>query len=133
MRFTMRFSASILVLFTLFIGGCSETKATVKGKLVENGKSMSFESNQAALQLTLVGPDGKLDTKHSYTAVVNADGSFEVVASGGELLLGKYQVAVQFRGGDPKYKAFAAPDSPLRRELKAGRNELIIDLAKPEG
>ena len=93
---------------------------------------MHLESNHATRLVTLVGPDGKLGINQAYTAVVNEDGSFEVVVSGGELVPGKYQVAVQFRGGDPKYKAFAAPDSPVRRELKGGRNELIIDLAKPQ-
>lgn len=130
----MRFPASalVLVLFTTLTAGCGQSKGTVTGMLVENGKSMSFESNQAAVQLTLVGPAGTLDNKHSYTAVVDEDGSFEVVASGGELPLGTYQVAVQLRGGDPKYKSLAAPDSPLRREIKAGKNELIVDLAKSQ-
>jgi hypothetical protein len=131
MVLSMRRSASLVALFALLIGGCGESMATVKGKVVEDGKPMRFESNQAAIQLTLVDQDGKLDNKHSYTAVVNDDGSFEVVASGGELVLGNYQVAVLLRGGDPKYKVLAPPDSPLRRELKSGKNEIIVDLAKP--
>jgi hypothetical protein len=30
-------------------------------------------------------------------------------------------------------KAFAAPGSPIRRELKPGPNDITIDVAKPDG
>ena len=130
----MKTVCSLLVLVVMIcLAGCGESKATVKGKIVENGQPKTFGANQAALQLTLIGPDGKPDDNKSFTAVVNEDGTFEVVASGGEIPIGKYQVAVQIMGatGQP-YKKLAPPDSPIRRELKSGANELTIDLAKPE-
>lgn len=135
MKHSMRFStcALALLLSLSFLSGCGKTTGELKGQIVEDGKPKSFESNEAALQLTMIGPDGKFDNNHSYTAVVNNDGSFEVVASGGELRPGTYQVALQFRGGNPTYKSLAAPESPIRREIKSGRNQFIIDLAKPQG
>jgi hypothetical protein len=134
MSVSMRYSAGILVLSTVLVCGCGgATTATVKGKLIENGQAMKFDMNQAAVQLTLVSPEGKLDDSHSYTAVVNQDGSFEVIASGGQLPLGKYQVGLQIRGdNNEKYKKYAAPESPLRREIKGGSNHLDLDLAKLE-
>ena len=121
---------SLLVALLAFVcSGCSESKARVKGKVVENAQPMSFGANQAALELTPIGASGEADPNKMYTAVVNADGSFEVVVSGGELPLGKYQVAFRAFGKlTEKYKSVP----PFQRELKAGLNELILDLAKPD-
>ncbi|MDB5307667.1 MAG: hypothetical protein JWO38_1869 [Gemmataceae bacterium] len=106
----------------------------VKGQLVENGQPKAFPAYQAFVQLTPVGAEGHLDVARSFTAVVNEDGSFEVIASGGELPAGMYQVAVQARGKlGVQLKAFAPPQSPVRREIKPGSNLLTIDLAKSEG
>lgn len=124
---------TILVLCVLLLSGCGKTTGELKGQVVEDGKPRTFGGNEAALQLTLIGPDGKFDNNHSYTAVIDKDGSFQVVASGGELTPGEYQVAIQFMGGNPKYKTFAAPESKVRREIKPGRNHFVIDLANPEG
>lgn len=124
----------VLLLSGLLLVGCGRTNiASVKGKVIENGQPRTFEANQAAVQLTLVAENGELDNIHAYTAVVEADGSFEVVASGGEVKVGKYQVAIIYRGNDPKYEALYAPGSQLRREIKGGPNEIMIDLAKPQG
>ena len=87
-----------------------------------------------ALEFIPLDADGKPAPGKSFTAVVNEGGTFEVVVSGGELPPGKYQVAVTATGElRAKYKAFAAPTSAIRREIKAGKNDLTIDLAKPEG
>lgn len=114
--------------------GCGAGMAKVKGRLVENGTPMSFPPTQIAVELTLLGEDGKPDRSKVYTAVVNEDGSFEVVASGGTLTPGTYQVGIIATGKyTDRLKRFAPPASPVRREVKPGSNELTIDVAKPEG
>ncbi len=120
-----------LVVTMAVVAGCSEPKATVKGAILEDGQPKSFKSNQAAVQLTLVNADGQLDNSKSFTAVVNEDGRFEVIASGGEIPVGKYQVAIQFTGGNKKYQKWAAPESTVRRDIKSGANELTLDLSAP--
>lgn len=128
----MSFRMFVIVLSSLLLIGCGKANiASVTGKVIENGQPRTFNANQAALQLTMVDAQGELDSANSYTAVVNPDGSFEVVASGGEVKVGNYQVSILYVGNDPKYQAFYAPDSKLRREIKPGKNELVIDLGKP--
>jgi len=117
--------------------GCGGPEmAKVKGRLVENGAPREVAGGSVGVQLTLIGEGGKLDPKKSYTAVVNTDGTFEVVASGGELQPGTYQVALQFK--DPKDKLASqvkavSGGNDIRREIKPGPNELTIDLLKPGG
>jgi hypothetical protein len=123
----------VAAVLALIVTGCGSGMAKVKGKIVENGQPKSFGAFSASIQFTLIGPDGKPDTTKMYSAVVDQDGSFELVASGGELPAGTYQVAIEMplkKGDRPQ---FAGPNSPLRRELKSGSNDLTIDLAKPEG
>ncbi|HVK15230.1 MAG TPA: hypothetical protein VM597_41205, partial [Gemmataceae bacterium] len=117
----------------LVVNGCGGGMAKVKGKLVENGQHRQFAAFSASVQFAKIGEDGRPDTTKMYSAVVEADGSFELVASGGELPAGVYQVAVEMPVKKEERNAFAPPDSPIRRELRAGANELTIDLAKPDG
>ena len=126
----MKLTTFLLVaLLAGLCSGCSEGKARVKGKIVENSQPMTFGANQAALELTPIGPGGEADSNKMVGAVVNADGTFEVVASGGELPPGKYQIAFRGYGKlESKYKAVP----PFQRELKSGTNELTLDLAKPD-
>jgi hypothetical protein len=66
--------------------------------------------------------------------VVNADGTFELLASGGELPAGRYQLAIQALGKlKSQMTKFAPPQSPIRRDLAAGENDITIDVGKPEG
>jgi hypothetical protein len=126
--------ALLAVALLAVVAGCGSGKARVKGRLVENGQAKKFPATQVALEFVPLDADGKPEPGKSYTAVVNEDGTFEVVASGGELPPGKYQVTVTATGDlRAKYRAFAAPTSAIRREIKAGKNDLTIDLAKPEG
>jgi hypothetical protein len=123
-----------LALTGLLAGGCGGGTAKVKGRLVTNGQPMSFPATQAAIVLSPLGADGKPDPAKSYSAVVNQDGSFELVASGGELPAGNYQVSIQAVGKlKEQLKLFAGTDSPVRRELKSGLNDITIDVTKSDG
>ena len=127
----MRFALLSAVFVTILAAGCSGgSTGRVKGKLLENGQPKTFPVSTYAVMLTLIGPNGEPDLTKSFTAVVEADGSFEVHASGGALPVGTYQVTIQSpmqKGGTPK----AIPPS-AKREIKAGMNEITLDIAKPE-
>jgi hypothetical protein len=107
----------------------------VKGKVVENGQPTTFPAMQASVQLAPVGSGGKADWNGPvYTAVLNADGTFEVVASGGEVPPGEYLIAIEQTGKPvPRLANFTTAKTAVKREIKSGSNELTIDLAKPEG
>jgi hypothetical protein len=131
----MKRALVFLALAGLLAGGCGgSAKAKVKGRLVSNGQPMTFPASQAAVSLAPIGADGKPDTAKSFTIAVKEDGTFELVASGGELPTGNYQVAIQAMGKlGQQLKGFASPNSPVRRELKSGANDITIDVAKPDG
>src|SRR5207248_3023234 len=104
--------------------------AKVKGRVVENGQPVAVQG-QAAL---VFYPDagGKPGDK-AYPAALNPNGSFELVASGGEMPPGTYLVSLEVNGpksptGIGKYKD---QFKLVRRELKPGTNDLTFDLAKP--
>ena len=107
----------VLLLSATAMTGCSGGgMGKVKGKLVENGQPTTFPSTQASIQLSPIGPDGKPDLTKIYSAVVNPDGTFEVVASGGEVPTGMYLVAIEMTGkGGERYKQFSANSSAIRR------------------
>lgn len=106
----------------------------MKGRLVSNGQPMSFPATQVAVALSPIGADGKPEPARAFTTPVNEDGSFELVASGGELPPGNYQVSIQASGKlAAQMKAYAGTSSLVRRELKAGPNEITVDVAKPDG
>jgi hypothetical protein len=119
-------------LLALALAGCGSSMARVKGQLVENGQPKGFPPTTASVQLTLM--DGaKADLDHTYNAVVNQDGTFEVAASGGQLQPGTYQVAVLVIGKLREQYGHLAPEKePLTREIKPGLNTLTIELAKGE-
>jgi hypothetical protein len=142
MRDAMKRVVLIVALAGLLAGGCGSSMGKVKGQIVENGKPLSTatgtdkagQGDRLAIELTLVGADGKLDTAKSYTAVVNADGSFEVLASKGEVQPGTYAVGIDASGKfKNQLKGFAPGVTRVRREIKAGTNDLTIDVTKPEG
>ena len=113
--------------------GCGGGKARVKGKVVDNGEPVKFPPTTASVQLTPVGPDGRPDVNSAVTCVVNEDGTFELLASGGEAPPGKYHVTLNLTGGKGPPKAQAIAGKAIERELKSGQNELTIDLSRPEG
>jgi hypothetical protein len=125
-------------LVALAAAGCGGDAGKVKGRVVENGQPLQIPA-QAAIMFTLVGPDDKPDPSRSYTMNIGPDGTFELLASGGQLPPGKYMVTVETTApkaptGFGKYKeTYRYPTSTLRQEVKAGQNEIVIDLAKPNG
>lgn len=130
----MRRALICVALVGLLAGGCGGSPAKVKGRLVNNGQPVAVPATQVAVLFAPIDASGKPNALKSFTAVVNADGSFEVLASGGELPPGQYQIAVQAQGKlGEQFKALTPPNSPARRELKSGTNDLVIDIAKPEG
>ncbi|MGL4420408.1 MAG: hypothetical protein ACRCZF_07070 [Gemmataceae bacterium] len=96
--------------------------------MTENGQPVSFAPNaQAAVMFELVGPDGKVVRNKIYSMMLDAEGRFELFASGAVLPPGLYQVKLDVAGKDAaKFKKFSA-----RREVKAGANTFELDLAKP--
>ena len=129
----MKRALPVAAVVALIFCGCGSGTARVKGKIVENGQPRQFAPFSASVQFAKIGDDGRPDPTKMYSAVVEADGSFELVASGGELPAGMYQVAIEMPVKKGERNSFAPPDSAVRRELKSGSNELTIDLAKPEG
>lgn len=125
----------MVALAGLAAGGCGgDAKAKVKGRVVNNGQPMSFPAFQASVVLAPCGPDDKPDAARSYSCVLGEDGTFELVASGGELPPGRYQVAIQALGKPSnELKTIASPSSPVRRDLRPGPNELTVDVANPTG
>lgn len=117
-------------LLSLLSGCGGEEMGRLKGRLVVNGQPKEFPPSSASVQISLIGADGKPDVTKAYSAVVNPDGTFEVVASGGKLHPGTYQVEIRH----PPPKGGAAPVTiTTRREVKPGDNDWTIDLANPEG
>lgn len=120
--------AAALAALAAGCGGKGEP-ARLKGRLVENGGPREFAPFSASVEVFLLGGDGQPDKAKSFTAPVGGDGTFEVVASGGTLPPGEYEVQVHL----PAAKGKAATKVVARRELKPGPNDVTIDLAKPNG
>jgi hypothetical protein len=95
-------------------------------------------AGQAALVFTPTGPDGKAGAR-AYAAGLDPDGSFELVASGGEVPVGAYLVSLEVAGGKGTAAAptglakYRGTFKDVRQELKPGVNDLTFDLAKPGG
>ena len=143
---------SILVCSALAIAGCGENAGKLKGTVVDGGKVVGSEGQQVSLSFYAMKPDGTADAGNCSTAVLNADGSFEFVASGGTLPPGKYKVVIASAGsaeGPPtvgkekKKKSEKSVDrfaghstfatSKLTVTVESGKNEVVLDLSKPAG
>jgi hypothetical protein len=130
----MQRALALVALAALAAGGCGEQKSRVGGRLVNNGQPITVPASQVAVTLTPLTADGKPNPGASYTMKVKEDGTFELVASGGQLPPGTYQVSILASGKlAEQVKPFAGDASPIRREIKPGPNDLVIDLAKPSG
>jgi hypothetical protein len=127
-------SLLLLIALAVCLSGCGSSQGRVKGQVVENGQPVSIDG-QAALMFYLLGDDGKPNPAKSYPIPLNPDGSFELVASGGELPPGKYMVTFDINpmsaGSLARFKGrFPYPDSPLRQEVKPGTNTVTVDLGQ---
>jgi hypothetical protein len=109
--------------------GCSDSKSRVKGQVVENGKPLPVEG-QVALMFDLVAPDGTTDATRSYAVPLNPDGSFELMSSGGKVPPGTYRVSVMVNGPKAASGAARYKGHHLTQEVKAGSNNLTLDLAQ---
>ena len=121
----MRIGLFVLGLLVVMIAGCGNGLGKVKGRIVENGQPKTFPPTSHSVELTLLGPSGQPDTMKTFTAVVDADGTFEVHASGGQVPPGAYQITIQ----GPYTKK--GPKAAATRDIKSGDNEITLDLAKP--
>ena len=127
----------------LALAGCGPADARLKGKLVNGPEPVGSGGRLVSLSFHPV-TGGTPDPKKCYTAPLDADGSFEFVASGGTLPPGEYRVVVAAAGGSQSVpaagKAKAGPDrfdgvntlaaSKLSATLAAGQNDITVDLAK---
>jgi len=128
---------TVLVVALLLAGCGGGGPAKIKGRVLENGQPVSV-AGQASLVFSPAGPDGKAGPK-AYAAGLNPDGTFELVASGGEVAPGEYVVSFEVSGG----KGFGAAPTGLakyrdtfknvKQTLASGVNDLTFDLAKPGG
>ena len=125
----MRFAFFLAGVAALALAGCGgPDMAKVKGQIVENGQPKTFPPTSHSVEIAPVDASGSPDNTKMFTAVVNADGSFEVLASGGQLPAGPYPFTV--RGPSIAKKGLATPPG-AKRELKGGDNAITLDLAKP--
>ncbi|MFO0877558.1 MAG: hypothetical protein U0840_09300 [Gemmataceae bacterium] len=125
----MRTLVLMIALLAVCAAGCGSSKARVKGQVVENGKPVTVEA-QAALMFDLIGPDGKTDTLRSYPVPLNKDGSFELAASGGEVVPGTYKVTLQVNGPKGSSGITLYKGQSLKQEIRAGSNVLSVELTK---
>lgn len=130
---------SLFGVLVVVLAGCGGSDpARVKGRVVDGGQPVVVPQGEApgAIILSPVGPDGTPDRAKLYTASLAADGAFELIASGGSVPPGNYQLSIEVpvkgKAGE-KFKPFSGAQSPIRRELKPGQNDLTLDLANPNG
>jgi hypothetical protein len=126
------------VVAALLLAGCGGGgNAKIKGKVLENGQPVGV-AGQASLVFSPAGPDGKAGAK-AYAAGLNPDGTFERVASGGEVPPGDYVVSFEFSGGKGTGAAptglakYRETFKNVKQTLAPGMNDLTFDLAKPNG
>jgi hypothetical protein len=126
------------VVALLVLAGCGGGgPAKIKGRVLENGQPVSVPG-QASLVFAPAGPDGKAGDK-AYAAGLNPDGTFELVASGGEVPPGDYVVSFEVSGGKGTGDAptglakYRASFKNVKQTLAPGMNDLTLDLTKPNG
>lgn len=109
------------LLFAMLAGGCGGPSAKVTGRVTCQSKPVAG--------VILFSPKGK-DGGTAVTAPLLDDGSYELRLTS----IGAYTVVVTPRDiiGRPKAGAFDYPcdRSPLERDIRAGDNEITIELPK---
>jgi hypothetical protein len=133
------FGCCLLLLVATGCGGSGE--ATLHGQL-SAGAGQNFsphDGEQIMMVFYAVGDDDKPDVMKSYPAMVEPDGKYRMVASGGKLPAGRYRVAVEALpmvppGGSGKkitdrlMGRYNRGNSTLDVTIKSGDNDIPIDL-----
>ena len=117
------------------VAGCGTEPSRVRGRILDNGQPVAVPASGTPQTVAFTSLGGEAGAGRMYSAMLNPDGTFELVAAGGSVPPGEYRVSfdVTLPGNDgEKFKRFRGATSPLRRELKPGSNDLTIDLAKPD-
>lgn len=119
----------------VIVAGCGPDKARITGRVFDNNQPVAVPASGDPQSIVFTSLGGDAGAGRMYTAALNPDGTFELVAAGGSVPPGEYRVSFNVilpgKGGE-KFKRFRGEGSPIRRELKPGPNDLSIDLAKPE-
>jgi hypothetical protein len=127
----------LVVLICGLVAGCGGPgMARVKGQLIDGGSpvTLSGERGEVVIVFNLLDGEGKPVPFKMYSTLVNADGTFEIYASGGELPPGTYQIGLAAeKSKNPKFKPFALPKSEARITFVPGANDIQVDLSKPKG
>lgn len=124
-----RVAVAAVALALLTLTGCGGGDVgRVKGRLTDNGQPVTFATGaQAAVVFQLLTPGGTPDLTKTYTMMLTPEGTFELIASAGELPPGTYQVKLDVAGKEgARFKKFST-----KREVKAGENVIELDLARP--
>jgi hypothetical protein len=127
-----------LLLFMCFILlGCGgPSKSRVQGRLTSHGAPFALpaDSGEVGIVFTRLGDDGNPIPFKMYSAIVQADGTFEVVAAAGECEPGVYQVAIDAaKAKSNVFQPFQIGKSKARVTFKPGENDIKVDIAKPTG
>ena len=114
------------------LAGCGSPKpANLKGSLALDGQPFALPANAGEVFISFhgIGSDGKIDIFKKYGGTVSPSGSFEIIASAGELPVGTYQWSIDSAPGRVKeFEPFSYDKSKARVELKSGPNQIILDL-----
>lgn len=112
--------------------GCGEagsTKITAKGQLLKKGQPLKV-GTQVFTQMVFYTDTKDPKTYNTYSAMVNPDGTFEVV----NIPPGKYLITLELTGdaGDLCQGMFRKDNSKLIREV-TGKESIQIEITKPKG
>jgi hypothetical protein len=118
-----RFAAVIVLMIVLSLAGCGGTSAKVTGKVTCQGKPVV-----GGILFSPIG-DGSANTGPAVNATLNDDGSYSLRLT----TIGKHNVVITPR--DVKLPApkggfdYPCDRSPLERDVKAGDNDITIEMA----
>jgi len=128
---------STILIVIPFVAGCGGSSvAMLKGRLVDNGQPFALPpgAGNVGIVFELLDAEGNPVGLKMYIALVNHDGTFAVVASGGELPVGEYRVGIDGNSAKvPQFGLFLLPVTKAKITLKPGSNDVNFDLAKPNG
>jgi hypothetical protein len=135
MRLTIYLLVGLLPVVTA--AGCNGSgKYQTRGRVLKDGAPLVPDDGEF-VRVTFVPilAPGERPTDY-YTAAFNpTDGTFQAAGKDGQgVPPGKYRIAVEhFRNNKDLLKgAFDGQTSPLIREVKTAKDEIIVDLSKPD-